>query len=85
MNKKVSKRLRRRAEDLCIEWLRSMVPEGEEADLINNKNMSNFLPSETHFYAGDSVRLHAMLPKWIYKQLKKDPTLTLKELMNGMA
>ena len=30
MNQKKSKQLRRRAEDLLIEWLRTMVPDGED-------------------------------------------------------
>jgi hypothetical protein len=78
------KALRNRAAELCVEWLKTMVPEGEEADKINVKNYQNFLPDDTHYYAGSSVRLHAMTPKWIYKQLKKNPNVTMKELLNDI-
>jgi hypothetical protein len=40
-----AKQLRRRAEDLLIEWLRTMVPDGEDTSKIHRKNLSEFLPS----------------------------------------
>jgi len=75
------KLLRKQADLLCVEWLKTMVPEGEEADRITVQSMPSMLPDETHLYAGGQVRLHAMTPKWIYKQLKKNPDITLEELM----
>ena len=40
MNQKKSKQLRRRSEDLLIEWLRTMVPDGEDTSKINRKNLN---------------------------------------------
>jgi hypothetical protein len=52
MNQKKSKQLRRRAEDLLIEWLRTMVPDGEDTSKIHRKNLSvSFLPQQTHLFA----------------------------------
>ena len=51
MNQKKSKQLRRRAEDLLIEWLRTMVPDGEDTSRINRKNLNEFLPEQTHIFA----------------------------------
>ncbi len=39
MNQKKSRQLRRKAEDLLIEWLRTMVPDGEDTSKINKKNI----------------------------------------------
>ena len=35
-----SKKLRRRAEDLLIEWLRTMIPDGEDTSRINRNNLN---------------------------------------------
>ena len=47
MNQKKSKQLRRRAEDLLIEWLRTMIPDGEDTSRINRNNLNEFLPPQT--------------------------------------
>ena len=39
MSGRRSKQLRRRAEDLLIEWLRTMVPDGEDTSKINKNNL----------------------------------------------
>ena len=48
-----AKQLRRRAEDLLIEWLRTMVPDGEDTSKIHRKNLSEFLPEQTHLFANN--------------------------------
>ena len=57
MNQKKSKQLRRRSEDLLIEWLRTMVPDGEDTSKINKKNISEFLPEQTHIFANNKFLL----------------------------
>ena len=44
MNGRKAKALRRKAEELLISWIRTMVPEGEDATKINKKNLNEFLP-----------------------------------------
>ena len=46
MNGKKAKRLRKRATQLLIRWIRSMTPDGEDATKINKKNIHEFLPEE---------------------------------------
>ena len=53
MNQKKAKQLRRRSEDLLIEWLRTMVPDGEDTSKINRKNLNEFLPDQTHIFANN--------------------------------
>lgn len=81
MNSKRAKELKSKANELLVQWLKSIVPEGEDRDLITVDNMMNFLPEDTHMYANESVRLYAMTPRYIYKKVKKNPNLTLEELM----
>ena len=72
MNQKKSKQLRRRAEDLLIEWLRTMIPEGEDTSRINRNNLNEFLPEQTHIFANNKFMLSAYSLRWFYKQTKKE-------------
>jgi hypothetical protein len=77
---KQSKKLRRRAENLLIEWLRTMVPDGEDTSKINNKNLHEFLPTQTHLFANTKFLLSAYSLRWFYKQVKRNPSITVGEL-----
>ena len=59
MNGRKAKQLRRRSEDLLIEWLRTMVPEGEDTSKINRKNLEEFLNKKglAIILGGDDVSL----------------------------
>ena len=72
MNGKKSKRLRRQSETLLIEWLRTMIPEGEDISRINKKNLHEFLPEQTHIFANNRFMLSAYSLRWFYKQTKKE-------------
>ena len=57
-----------------------MVPEGEDATRISLKNLKEFLPEQTHIYANNRFMLSAYSLRWFYKQVKKNPDITLEEL-----
>jgi len=80
MNGKKAKRLRRKAEDLLISWIRTMVPEGEDATKINKKNLDQFLPQQTHIFANNRFMLSAYSLRWFYKKVKQNPDITLENL-----
>jgi len=80
MNGKKAKALRRKAESLLIDWLRTMVPEGEDTSKINKKNLHEFLPEQTHIFANNRFMLSAYSLRWFYKQVKKNPNVTLETL-----
>jgi hypothetical protein len=80
MNGRKAKRLRRRAEELLISWIRTMVPEGEDATKITKKNLDEFLPEQTHIFANNRFMLSAYSLKWFYKKVKQNPNITLEEL-----
>ena len=80
MNQKKSKQLRRRSEHLLIEWLRTMVPDGEDTSKINKKNISEFLPEQTHIFANNKFLLSAYSLRWFYKQVKRNPNLSLEDI-----
>ena len=80
MNGRKAKRLRRKAEDLLISWIRTMVPEGEDATKIHKKNLDQFLPQQTHIFANNRFMLSAYSLRWFYKRIKRNPNLTLEDL-----
>ena len=83
MNGRKAKALRKHGKDLLIEWLRSVVPEGEDSSKINRDNLHEFLSDETHIYANRKILLSAYSLKWIYKKLKRNPSFTLQDLNNS--
>jgi len=82
MNGRKAKAIRKRGKDLLIDWLRSVVPVGEDTSKINRKTLQNFLSDQTHFYANRKIMLSAYSLRWIYKKLKRNPDFTLEDL-NG--
>ena len=80
MSGRRSKKLRRKAEDLLIAWLRTMVPEGEDTSKINRKNIDEFLPEQTHIFANNKYLLSAYSLRWFYKQMKQNPNIKLKDI-----
>jgi len=80
MSGRRSKQLRRKAEDLLIEWLRTMVPDVEDTSKIHRKNLDEFLPEQTHIFANNRFLLSAYSLRWFYKQVKRNPQLTLGDL-----
>tara|TARA_R100001443_G_scaffold3064_5_gene9867 strand:- start:335 stop:577 length:243 start_codon:yes stop_codon:yes gene_type:complete len=80
MSGRRSKKLRRKAEDLLIAWLRTMVPEGEDTSKISRKNLDEFLPEQTHIFANNKYLLSAYSLRWFYKQMKQNPNIKLKDI-----
>ena len=72
MNGRKAKQLRRIGEQRLIDWLRTMVPEGEDTSKINKNNLKEFLPEQTHIFANNKLLLSAYSLRWFYKQVKKN-------------
>ncbi len=81
MRGKKAKQLRRKSEQLLVEWLRTMVPEGEDTSRISTKNLQEFLPTQTHIYANNRLMLSAYSLRWFYKKVKQNPNITLQDLI----
>jgi len=73
MNGRKAKQLRRIGEQRLIDWLRTMVPEGEDTSKINKNNLQEFLPEQTHVFTNNRFLLSAYSLRWFYKQVKKNP------------
>ena len=80
MNGRKAKRLRRRGEELLINWIRTMVQDGEDTKKISKKNLHEFLPEQTHIFANNKFLLSAYSLRWFYKKVKQNPNFHLEEL-----
>jgi len=80
MNQKKSRQIRRKAEQLLIDWIRTLVPEEEDATKITKKNLHEFVPEQTHIFANNKFMISAYSLRWFYKQVKRNPNITLEEL-----
>ena len=80
MNQKKSKQLRRKAENILIEWIKTMVPEDEDTEKINRKNLHEFIPEQTHIFANNKFMLSSYSLRWFYKKVKQNPNFHLEDL-----
>jgi|TARA_R110002049_G_scaffold261487_2_gene437595 hypothetical protein len=82
MNGRQSKKIRRKAKELVVEWLKSLLGQ-EEADKINLKNYHEYLPEQTHVFGNQKIMLSAFSEKWFRQKIKKSfkpiEHLTLKD------
>ena len=81
MSGKQSKKLRRKAETMLIDWLRTMTPDGEDQTKNNKNNLHDFLPDQTHIFANNKFMLSAYSLRWFYKQVKRNPNITLHDIL----
>ena len=79
MNTKQVKKIRRKAKTIMVQWLHSLLPEHEKK-LINEKNVLDLAPKQTHYVFQNQVRLSAWSFKWVVKKLKHNPELTIDTL-----
>lgn len=70
MNRRKSKRIYKQAKRLQLEWLRSLVDE-VEASKINEDNMEELLPKQSHILGQGQMRLSFYTDKWLKKKIKQ--------------
>ena len=70
MRSKKAKQIRRHANQLVLEWLKTMLTD-EEAKKLNPKNMDKYMPEQTHFFANRSIHLSAYTPRWFQQRIKR--------------
>tara|TARA_R100000656_G_scaffold814_1_gene1358 strand:- start:138 stop:389 length:252 start_codon:yes stop_codon:yes gene_type:complete len=83
MNGKKSKLIRKRAQELQIEWINSLLTDDE--DKLTPELLDKALPDQEYFFKNGTIYLSYMNHKWIEKKLKKDINLKLKDLINSNA
>tara|TARA_R100001244_G_scaffold14150_1_gene15716 strand:- start:769 stop:1047 length:279 start_codon:yes stop_codon:yes gene_type:complete len=70
MNLKKEKQIRKHAQNLMLDWLKTVVPD-EEKPKITLGNLQDFIPNQTHIYANGQLRISAYTLRWFAKRIKK--------------
>ena len=70
MNLKKEKQIRKHAQKLMLDWLKTVVPD-EEKPKITLDNLQDFIPNQTHLYANGHLRVSAYTLRWFKKRIKK--------------
>jgi len=70
MNSKQEKKIRKHAQQLMVEWLKSVVPE-EEQEKVTLENVHTYIPEQTHVYGNRSLHISAYTLRWFIKGIKK--------------
>ena len=60
-------KLNKKIYDLTIEWLDSILPDGEVTEAV----MQKMIPKERYFFSQGQIRLNAYTYKWFKKRVKK--------------
>ena len=69
MNLKKEKQIRRKAKQLMLDWLLTVVPD-EEKKKVSMENLHDYLPDQTHIYANRQLRISAYTLRWFVKRIK---------------
>ena len=78
-------KLNKKIYDLTIEWLDSILPDGEVTEAV----MQKMIPKERYFFSQGQIRLNAYTYKWFRKRVKKASRLksieevTLQDIENA--
>ena len=78
-------KLNKKIYDLTIEWLDSILPDGEVTEAV----MQKMIPKEKYFFSQGQIRLNAYTYKWFRKRVKKVSKLksieevTLQDIENA--
>ena len=85
MSGKRNKKLRKRGKQILVDWLHSLLPNTEDRDLITTETLEDYLSNQTHIYTNRKFLLSAYSLKWIYKRVKRNPSLTFEQLKKDLA
>tara|TARA_R100000544_G_C2173053_1_gene33183 strand:+ start:251 stop:520 length:270 start_codon:yes stop_codon:yes gene_type:complete len=70
MNRRNSKQIKKKSEELVVAWLQTMLIE-EEQKKLTVENFEKYLPEQTHIYVNNKVMLSAYTPRWFKQRIKK--------------
>ena len=70
MNRKTYKKVRKQADILLLNWVRSLVSD-EEKEKISKENMDSFLPAKEYFSTDKGNRISFYTRRWTIKTIKQ--------------
>ena len=77
MNGRKAKLIRKKAKELQVEWLNTLLPED---NYVTIKTLDDAMPAQQYFVKHSTLHHSFMSDKFVQKRLKKNINLTFKEL-----
>tara|TARA_R100000773_G_scaffold43796_1_gene43030 strand:- start:912 stop:1184 length:273 start_codon:yes stop_codon:yes gene_type:complete len=71
MNSKTMKKINRHVPVISVQWLRSLMPNEEEASKITTNNYKQFLNQDKFYFSDRQLFNSSFTEKWTRKKLKK--------------
>jgi hypothetical protein len=71
MNRKTMKKINRHVSVISVQWLKSLMPNEEEADKITLDNYKNFLNQSPFYFRDNQIFNSSFTEKWTRRKLKK--------------
>tara|TARA_R100000231_G_C5266224_1_gene147215 strand:- start:359 stop:631 length:273 start_codon:yes stop_codon:yes gene_type:complete len=71
MNSKTMKKINRHVPVISVQWLRSLMPNEEEASKITTNNYKQFLNQDKFYFSDRQVFNSSFTEKWTRQKLKK--------------
>jgi hypothetical protein len=80
MNRRKSKQIKKKSEELVVAWLQNMLVE-EEQQKLTVDNYKKYLPEQTHIFVNKKLMVSSYTPRWFQKKIKKIiPTKNIKDI-----
>lgn len=70
MNRRLSKRIRKHAEDIQLAWVKSLLS-NDEADKVDKTNLAQMLPTQTHVWGMGTKYCSVFGMRHVIKKLKQ--------------
>ena len=71
MNSKTMKKINRHVPVISVQWLRSLMPNEEEANKITTNNYKQFLNQDKFYFSDRQIFNSSFTEKWTRRKLKK--------------
>ena len=71
MNSKTMKKINRHVTIISVQWLRSLMPNEEEASKITTDNYKQFLNQDKFYFSDRQIFNSSFTEKWTRRKLKK--------------
>ena len=71
MNRKIMKKINRHVSVISVQWLKSLMPNEEEATKITAENYRQYLKQSSFYFKDNQIFNSSFTEKWTRRKLKK--------------
>ena len=84
MNTKQMKKIRSKARDIIVEWIKEVIKK-EDHTKVNRENLEKLIENSSYYWSNNTLKLQPWSYRWIVKRLKQNPHWTLEDIKQSLA